>query len=145
MYWSMCSLYSGTNVFTCNLSVSVGDARVNEQVGLTAIHTVFHRYHNVLEDALYALHPDWKGEELFQEARHINIAIWQNIVYAEYLPVVVGPEAMRKYDLDIRPIGTYDSKWPRFNIQIFADIDILIIKIRPSRDRLIFIMGILHR
>lgn len=82
----------------------LGDPRVNEQPGLAAIHTVFMREHNRIADGLAALNPNWDDERLFQEARRILIAVWQKIVYAEYLPLVLGTYTMRKYDLGVQVI-----------------------------------------
>ena len=74
-----------------------GDIRVNEQVGLTSIHTLFYREHNRIVDGLKELNPSWDGEKLYQEARRIVIAEWQNIIYNEYLPIILGPEFLNSY------------------------------------------------
>ena len=74
-----------------------GDIRVNEQVGLTSIHTLFYREHNRIVDTLKQLNPRWDGEKLYQEARRIVIAEWQNIIYKEYLPIILGPEYLKNY------------------------------------------------
>ena len=74
-----------------------GDIRVNEQVGLTSIHTIFYREHNRVVDVLKQLNPHWDGEKLYQEARRIVIAEWQNIIYKEYLPIILGPEYLENY------------------------------------------------
>ena len=34
-----------------------------------------------------------------QESRRINVAVWQDIVYNEFLPIVLGSEAHEKYGL----------------------------------------------
>ena len=79
----------------------LGDARVSEQPGLASIHTLFMREHNRLAEGLAQVNPHWDDERLYQEARKINIAQWQNIVYSEYLPLVLGPHVMRQYDLEV--------------------------------------------
>ena len=87
------------------MSFFSGDSRVNEQVGLTAIHTLWHRYHNILEERLNHINPHWPGETLFQESKRILTAVWQYIIYNEYLPIVVGPKVMERYGLNIAPEG----------------------------------------
>ena len=47
-----------------NFFTFLGDGRVNEQIGLTAIHTAWHRYHNSIESKLHHLNPHWNGEKL---------------------------------------------------------------------------------
>ena len=74
-----------------------GDIRVNEQVGLISIHTIFYREHNRVVDVLKQLNPHWDGEKLYQEARAIVVAEWQNIIYNEYLPIILGPEYLENY------------------------------------------------
>lgn len=74
-----------------------GDIRVNEQVGLTTMHTIFFREHNRVVDTLSSLNPHWDGEKLYQETRKIVIAEWQNIVYSEYLPKILGANYLADY------------------------------------------------
>lgn len=81
-----------------------GDVRSNENVELTAIHTLFVREHNTLADALAGLHPDWSDEELFQAARRLVIAEVQAITYNEFLPALLGDRplpAYRGYDPNV--------------------------------------------
>lgn len=70
-----------------------GDVRANEQLGLTAIHTLFVREHNRLAGELAASHPDWNDQQLYQHARRLVGAMVQNITYTEYLPALLGPSA----------------------------------------------------
>lgn len=65
-----------------------GDPRANENAFLTAIHTLFAREHNRLCDELAATHPDWNDEQLYQQARKLNGAEIQAIVYEEWLPAM---------------------------------------------------------
>ena len=46
--------------------VLVGEGRVNENVALTTLHTLFSREHNRIEGALHHLNPHWDGETLYQ-------------------------------------------------------------------------------
>ena len=70
-----------------------GDDRVNDNVPLTALHTLFLREHNRLVDVYSAQHPTWSSEELYQRARKTVGAQLQVITYNEYLPALLGPAA----------------------------------------------------
>ncbi len=60
-----------------------GDARANENIALTATHTLFAREHNRIVNAL----PRWLSDETkFQIARRIIGAEQQYITYNEFLP-----------------------------------------------------------
>jgi hypothetical protein len=62
-----------------------GDARANENIGLTAMHTVFAREHNRIVNAL----PNsLSQEDKFQIARRVVIAEEQYITYQEWLPTM---------------------------------------------------------
>ncbi|VDM79330.1 unnamed protein product, partial [Strongylus vulgaris] len=89
-----------------------GDERSNEQPGLTVIHTLLLREHNRIASQLRRINNFWTDEQLFQEARRINIAKIQHVIFKEWLPVVLGCEAMAKYDLMPKKSGYftgYDS------------------------------------
>jgi hypothetical protein len=74
-----------------------GDARANEQVGLTAMHTLFVREHNLWADFFGALAP-WLGDdERYGLARAMVGAEMQAITYREFLPVLLGPGALPPY------------------------------------------------
>lgn len=74
-----------------------GDIRVNEQVGLIAIHTLFMREHNFWADLYRAANPEAEDEEIYQFARLIVGAEMQAITYREFLPVLLGPGALAPY------------------------------------------------
>lgn len=82
-----------------DMCFKVGDDRVNQIITLVAIHTIFLREHNRIASALEELNPHWGDETLYQESRRIVTAELQHIVYNEYLPKIVGPHFMDKYDL----------------------------------------------
>jgi hypothetical protein len=76
---------------------AAGDVRANENAELTALQTLFVRNHNLIASELQKEHPTWTDEQLYQEARKINIAEYQNIVYTQYLPDLLGKNALPAY------------------------------------------------
>ncbi len=82
--------------FSPNLLVS-GDDRTNQSAALITHHTIWVREHNYQVDRLAAQFPDWTQEQLFQAARAITEAEWQNVIYSEYLPKLVGANALDDY------------------------------------------------
>ncbi len=74
-----------------------GDVRVNEQAGLTVMHTLFMREHNRLAAELREQNPDWHGDQIYQEARRWVGAEMQVITYREFLPALLGPNALPFY------------------------------------------------
>jgi hypothetical protein len=81
---------------TADLFVT-GDTRGNENLELTALQTLFVRNHNRIAGELHERNPHWSDEHLYQEARKINIAQYQNIIYHEWIPAVFGPNALPAY------------------------------------------------
>jgi peroxidase len=67
-----------------------GDFRANEQLNLTAVHTLFVREHNRLADLIAQQNPGLTDEQIFQVARRIVGAEQQIITYEEFLPAVFG-------------------------------------------------------
>ncbi len=82
---------TGDNLFLA------GDVRANEQVGLTAMHTLFVREHNRIARRLANAEPHLDGEQIYQRARREVIAIMQVITYNEFLPALLGPDALSPY------------------------------------------------
>ncbi|MEQ8767415.1 MAG: peroxidase family protein [Planctomycetota bacterium] len=74
-----------------------GDVRANENVGLTAMHTLFVREHNRLADAIRAQNPSLSDEQIFQAARRWVVAELQVITFEEFLPALLGPGAIPDY------------------------------------------------
>ncbi|KAM4677018.1 LOW QUALITY PROTEIN: dual oxidase 1-like [Discoglossus pictus] len=66
-----------------------GNARANENPFLQAESIVWFRYHNHLTEEFAKQNPHWTDEDLFQHARKWVIAIYQNIVMYEWLPVLL--------------------------------------------------------
>lgn len=80
---------SNTNCFLA------GDIRVNEQVGLIAMHTVWLREHNRVARELKSINPHWDGDTIYQEARKVVGAAMQHITYKHWLPHIIGEEGMK--------------------------------------------------
>jgi peroxidase len=76
---------------------AAGDRRANENIELTALETLFVRNHNRIAALLAAHHRDWSDEDLYQEARKLNIAQYQSIIYNEWIPDVLGKNALPNY------------------------------------------------
>ena len=81
-----------------------GDIRIENYVHQTNIYTLWYRLHNAIVDELARINPCWDDEKLFQEGRKIVIAIWQIIIYREYLPLLFGDQ----YDTYIGDYERYD-------------------------------------
>jgi Ca2+-binding RTX toxin-like protein len=67
-----------------------GDGRANENVGLTAVHTVWARNHNFHVDQLEQAGFDGTPEELFQAARILNIGEYQQVVFNDFADSLLG-------------------------------------------------------
>ena len=75
------------------------------------MHTLFMLEHNriarelhlqpVMQSYLQKLSEAEQDEVVYQETRRLLAATHQAIVYKEFLPVVLGPENMQKYELDL--------------------------------------------
>jgi len=74
-----------------------GDIRANEQVGLTALHTLFVREHNYWAGRTRAESPQLSGDDVYERARAIVGAEMQAITYREFLPVLLGRKAIPRY------------------------------------------------
>lgn len=82
-----------------------GDVRVNQHITLVALHLMFAREHNRIANILHEINPHWDDERLYQETRRIVVAEIQHITYDEWLPLVIGEQAMKRFSLAINPNG----------------------------------------
>lgn len=74
---------------------TAGDIRANEQIGLTAMHTIWLREHNRIAADLKEINFHWDGETLYQESRKIVGAQMQVITYEHWLPIILGKNGMK--------------------------------------------------
>ncbi|MCP4138866.1 MAG: peroxidase [Chloroflexi bacterium] len=74
-----------------------GDVRANENPELLSLHILFVREHNRLAAEAARENPTWTDEELYQYARRVVIAELQHITYDEFLPALLGSNAISAY------------------------------------------------
>jgi peroxidase len=74
-----------------------GDPRVMENAELTVATILFMREHNYWVGVLKAQHHEWTGDQLYNMAKAITTAEYQNIVYKEYLPLLLGADFLKPY------------------------------------------------
>ena len=74
-----------------------GDIRANEQVGLTSMHTLFMREHNRVADLMHHHFPRLRDDAIYEAARAWVGALIQVITYKEFLPMLLGPDALKPY------------------------------------------------
>ena len=83
-----------------------GDIRVNENPGLISLQTLFVREHNYQAKKIASGNKNLTDEQVYQKARSIVAAEIQAITYNEWLPSMLGREAIDKYtgyDATINP------------------------------------------
>jgi hypothetical protein len=74
-----------------------GDVRAGENPALTALHTLFLREHNAQVERLALTDPTLDGDALYERARAIVAAEVAHITYAEFLPHLLGRDALPAY------------------------------------------------
>ena len=83
-----------------------GDVRANENPELLSLQVLFVREHNRIANEASQRHPEWTDEQLYQYARRIVIAELQKITYEDFLPSLLGRNAIpvyRGYDATVNP------------------------------------------
>jgi len=102
-----------------------GDDRVNQNPVLMSMHTITVREHNRIARILAQRNPTWGDLTIFQETRRIVIAQIQHITYNEYLPILLGSQAMETFLLNSgtgsAKLKLYDPKFdPRVSNEYSA-------------------------
>ena len=83
-----------------------GDVRANENPELLSLQILFVREHNRIAAEAARQKQNWSDEELYQYARQIVVAELQKITYEEFLPSILGNNAIpayRGYRDDVNP------------------------------------------
>lgn len=63
---------------------------MNQLPDLAIETTSFLRLHNYLCKKLKSMNPSWDDERIYQNARRIVIAMYQHVIYNEYVPELLG-------------------------------------------------------
>uniref|UniRef100_A0A182YJL5 Uncharacterized protein n=1 Tax=Anopheles stephensi TaxID=30069 RepID=A0A182YJL5_ANOST len=92
-----------------NQCIRPGDSRSGEQPGLLMMHMIWVNEHNQIATRLSDINPHWSDEKVYQETRRIVGALFQHITYREFLPLVLGKEVCRLFDLELETSGYYRS------------------------------------
>ncbi|XP_053667737.1 uncharacterized protein LOC128718088 [Anopheles marshallii] len=90
-----------------NQCIRPGDSRSGEQPGLLMMHMIWVNEHNQIATRLSDINPHWSDEKVYQETRRIVGALFQHITYREFLPLVLGKEVCRLFDLELETSGYY--------------------------------------
>lgn len=77
--------------------VLAGDVRAAENVALTSMHTLFAREHNLWVERFSRQDPGMSDDELYQAARAVVEAEIQAITFNEFLPLLLGENAITAY------------------------------------------------
>lgn len=104
-----------------------GDNRVNENIELTAMHTLFVREHNYWARRIAAANRSLTDEQIFQQARAIVIAEVQAITFNEFLPALVGRGAIERYagyDSTVNPSVANEFSTAAFRLHTFINDDV---------------------
>ncbi|EFN77155.1 uncharacterized protein LOC105189890 isoform X2 [Harpegnathos saltator] len=98
-----------------------GDGRASEQPALAVMHTLWIREHNRVMEGLRQVNLHWDGEKLFQQTRRIISAMLQHITYNEFLPRILGWNAVSLYGLKLLPQGYYKEYSPTCNPSVLNE------------------------
>lgn len=74
-----------------------GDIRAAENLTLTSMHALFVREHNRLATQITQENPNLSDEDIYQRARAIVIGEIQAITFNEFLPALLGRDAISEY------------------------------------------------
>jgi peroxidase len=106
---------------------AAGDVRANENVELSNITTLFVREHNYQAALLAKQHPTWTDEQLYQSARQIVIGEIQSITYNEWLPALMGNNALTNYhgyNPNVNPTISVEFASAAFRLHTLLDDDV---------------------
>ncbi|MFF5702254.1 peroxidase family protein [Streptomyces sp. NPDC012794] len=95
-----------------------GDERANTGYGLMSIHTLFVREHNRLAARIAAERPTATAEQVYQHARKWVGALIGAITFQEFVPAILGPNAIAPYaGYDPRVDPTMSAEFATFGFR----------------------------
>lgn len=102
-----------------------GDVRANENIELTSVQTLFMREHNRIAAQIQKTNPKLTDEQIYQQARAQVIAEIQSITYNEFLPALLGQNAIPKYtgyksDVNAQVSNEFSTAAYRFGHSLLA-------------------------
>ena len=106
---------------------AAGDVRANENVELTNITTLFVREHNNQASLLAKQHPTWTDQQLYNGARQIVIGEIQSITYNEWLPALMGQNALapyQGYNPNVNPSISVEFSSAAFRLHTLLDDEV---------------------
>ena len=83
--------------------------RCNGDGALSSLYTALLNHHNNVALELSKLNPHWSDTIIYQETKKIVVAEIQHVTYNEFLPVILGDEAVEIKDLKLVQQGFYDG------------------------------------
>ena len=84
------------------LPFNLADHRAIATPYIAVLHVLFQREHNRIAKELAKLNPSWNNDKLYREAKKVNTAIYQHIIYNEYLTATVGDQLLQALDLAVK-------------------------------------------
>ena len=99
-----------------------GDIRVQQHPGLAAVQSLFLLEHNRIAREYKKLDPSLTDDEqIYQLARRLVAAQMQNIVYSEFLPIVLGEDKMKEFKLTLPQPGSCTEYYKNVDASITND------------------------
>ena len=75
---------------TGSFKFTAGESRATENPALATLHTLFMREHNRVATLVSQQNPALSDPDIYNQARRIVTAAYQNIVFSEFLPILIG-------------------------------------------------------
>uniref|UniRef100_A0AC35U402 Peroxidasin n=1 Tax=Rhabditophanes sp. KR3021 TaxID=114890 RepID=A0AC35U402_9BILA len=86
-----------------------GDVRSSDTSALSGLHNIFLREHNKISAQFKKINPHWNDERIYQETRRLLGALFQHMVYNEYVPLLIGPNLMHQHITYPKKAGYFEG------------------------------------